>query len=95
METTNPRILSFYKNHPDIDFDTMNLIMIDLLEKLVSQQCYNSNQCQFIKDNFQDPMSCLISSCEERIINSLKNTPRKPIHNSGYQFKYILNQMYY
>lgn len=94
METTNPRILSFYKNHPEIDFENINLIIIDLLEKLVSQNSNNSINTQLVKEHFQDPMATLITSCEERIINSLKNAPRKQIHNSGYQFKYILNQLY-
>jgi len=94
METTNPRILSFYKNHPEIDFEHVNLIMVELLEKLSSQNSYNIMNSQLLKEHFQDPMSSLITSCEERIINSLKNAPRKQIHNSGYQFKYILNQMY-
>jgi len=94
METTNPRIISFYKNHPEIDFENINLIIIDLLEKLVSQNSNNSINSQILKEHFQDPMSTLITSCEERIINSLKNPTRKPVHNSGYQFKYILNQLY-
>jgi len=94
METTNPRILSFYKNHPEIDFENINVIIIDLLEKLVSQNSNNSINSQILKEHFQDPMSTLITSCEERIINSLKNPTRKSVHNSGYQFKYILNQMY-
>jgi hypothetical protein len=94
METTNPRILDFYKNHPEIDFENVNLIIIDLLEKLISQNTNNSINPQMMKEHFQDPMATLITSCEERIINSLKNAPRKQIHNSGYQFKYILNQLY-
>ena len=94
METTNPRILSFYKNHSELDFENINLIIIDLLEKLLSQNSNNSINSQIMKEHFQDPISTLLSSCEQRIINSIKNPTRKPIHNSGYQFKYILNQMF-
>ena len=95
METTNPRILSFYKSHSEIDFENINLIIIDLLEKLLSQINNNSINSQIVKELFQDPMTCLLSTCEERIINSLKNnSTRKQVHNSGYQLKYILNQMY-
>ena len=95
METTNPRILSFYKSHSEIDFENINLIIIDLLEKLLSQNNNNSINQQLVKEMFQDPMTCLLSTCEERIINSLKNnSTRKQVHNSGYQLKYILNQMY-
>ena len=34
ISTNNKRIYEFYKNNPSIEFDTMNLIMIDFIEKL-------------------------------------------------------------
>ena len=33
LETTHPRILRFYQNHPQFDFETVNLTVIDLFEK--------------------------------------------------------------
>ena len=35
METSNPRICSFYKENPSINFETINLLFIDLFEKLL------------------------------------------------------------
>ena len=34
LSTNNKRIYDFYKNNQTIDFETMNLIMIDFIEKL-------------------------------------------------------------
>ena len=34
LSTNNHRIYEFYKNNPSIEFETMNLIMIDFIEKL-------------------------------------------------------------
>lgn len=36
METNNQRICSFYKLNPSINFETVNLLFIDLFEKLIS-----------------------------------------------------------
>jgi hypothetical protein len=35
IETVNPRICSFYENNPTIDFESINMLMIDLIEKLL------------------------------------------------------------
>jgi len=35
MEITNPRICQFYHDHADINLETVNLLFIDLLEKLL------------------------------------------------------------
>jgi hypothetical protein len=35
LETVNPRICSFYEKNPTIDFESMNLLLIDLVEKLL------------------------------------------------------------
>jgi hypothetical protein len=36
IETTNKRILKFYNDNPSIHFEAINLIMIDLMEKLLN-----------------------------------------------------------
>ena len=36
IETTNKRILKFYNDNPSINFEAINLIMIDLMEKLLN-----------------------------------------------------------
>ena len=36
IETTNKRILKFYNDNPSINFEAINLIMLDLMEKLLN-----------------------------------------------------------
>ena len=36
IETSNKRILKFYNDNPSINFEAINLIMIDLMEKLLN-----------------------------------------------------------
>ena len=33
LETTHPRIIRFYQENPQLDFETVNLTVIDLFEK--------------------------------------------------------------
>lgn len=37
IATTNPRIVNFYRTNPHLDFDAVNLIFIDLFDKLQSE----------------------------------------------------------
>ncbi len=94
MEISNPRIISFYKENPNFDFEMSNLIMIDFLEKISQPNKAPTINSQVIKDYFQDPLCSLIMKSEERIIHTLKDVPKKVIQNSGYHFKYVLNQLY-
>ena len=43
---TDPRILSYYNENPEIDIVTMNNIFIDILRKIPSQSI-NGNRHQF------------------------------------------------
>lgn len=65
LETVNSRICAFYENNPSIDFESINLLVIDLLEKLLmsnnihtpihsqilSNLLQNSNSINDIKSN--------------------------------------------
>ena len=39
LATSNPRILSFYDSNPTLDFETVNLSIIDFYENLGSKEC--------------------------------------------------------
>jgi hypothetical protein len=43
IETINPRICSFYENNPSLNFDSMNMIFIELIEKLLVDNNNNIN----------------------------------------------------
>ena len=40
----NKRAIQFYENHPELDFDAVNLIFVDLLEKLLSNMSNTLNE---------------------------------------------------
>ena len=51
LSTTNKRICTFYQTYPSIQFEAVNLIMIDLLEKLIvdsNQEMGKSMQTQLL-----------------------------------------------
>mgnify|MGYP006126518377 FL=1 len=37
ISITNTRVINFYKNHPDIDINSMNMIIIDMLERVLDK----------------------------------------------------------
>ena len=93
MNDIHPRILTFYNSHPELDFNSVNLMLIDLLEKVSLQQ--NSINSQMFQNLFQEPMTALLNSTEERIIHSMKEPAgKKPIQHTSYYFKQLLNQIY-
>jgi hypothetical protein len=77
LETTNPRITQFYKANPSISFEAVNLIFVDLFEKLLTDmnQAMNSTVhsqllCNLSENNHQ--MGSLASS-----IGILQDTVKK------------------
>jgi len=57
MQTNNKRIWTFYKEHPNIDFETASLLMIDFLENVFNKMTHdtsssiNSQLLAFITEN--------------------------------------------
>ena len=49
LNITNKRIIEFYEKNPQLDFQTMNLLFIDLFEKLVLQGVDTSFQSQIFE----------------------------------------------
>lgn len=43
LETSNKRILKFYKDNPNINFEAVNLVFIDLIEKLITDMSSTLN----------------------------------------------------
>jgi hypothetical protein len=37
ISITNTRVINFYKNHPDIDINSMNMLIIDMLERVLDK----------------------------------------------------------
>ena len=59
--TSHPRITSFYEANPHISFEAMNLLIIDIMEKMVLSNQENhpiiSNKFQQLLQNTNDNMS--------------------------------------
>jgi hypothetical protein len=83
ITTTHPKICEFYRSHPHISFDAMNLILIDILDKTTLQiippikdDCQINNtltQLSDIKNDYITEISGLIET------NGLSNVDAK--HN--------------
>jgi hypothetical protein len=58
LTTSNPKIIEFYKNHPSISFETSNLLLIDLLEKIVDDKVSSSMVSQ-LSERFKLMEECL------------------------------------
>ena len=76
----NSRAIQFYKDHPELDFDAVNLIFVDLLEKLLHNMTDTLNEnlsidiLKEISENVSKH-SLILNSIEERTkdyISSLK-----------------------
>ena len=63
LSTNNKRIYDFYKNNPTIDFDTMNLIMIDFIEKL------NNDMSKTISTTINNEILSSVKELKEQLTN--------------------------
>ena len=92
--TSHPRITSFYEANPHISFETMNLLIIDMIEKMVfsNQETHPiiSNQFQHLLQHTNDNMSNVTtmvttlqqlctSQLQEKI--SIQHTPHTSTQN--------------
>jgi hypothetical protein len=89
LEITNKRILKFYESNPTIDFQTVNLLFIDLFEKLAlnGQENVIGSQLLTTVANFKDEMTTFksyIASANAELLTKtvaeLKSDYVKEIH---------------
>jgi hypothetical protein len=52
LSTSNPKIIEFYQNHPSISFEHSNLLLIDLMDKMVQDQVSTAMVSQLV-DRFK------------------------------------------
>ena len=107
METINPRICSFYKENPNINFETINLLFIDLFENMLlninsdikttinTQILSNINENSVIINDLKDSVSTLknaVTDYNNESINTLESNNNKIISEIGdLIFKSIAN----
>lgn len=66
MEITNHRICNFYKENPNIDFNNVNLLFIELYENIIHNKLIQKNEENSTKN---DHFKYLFSSLKDEIIN--------------------------
>ena len=77
LEVTDKRILNFYKAHPGIDFQTINLLFIDLIEKIDLNVQDGNIQSQLLNSiaNMRDE----ITSLKETVISNNADVLKKTL----------------
>jgi len=60
LELTNKRVCTFYENNPSINFEAVNIIFIDLFEKLLNNRDDTMNSAI----NSQ-VLSCITENCSQ------------------------------
>ena len=49
LTTTNEKIVNFYQKHPSLSFDHANLLLIDLMEKMIEDSLSTSMVSQLVE----------------------------------------------
>ena len=92
------RAIKFYNDHPDLDFDAVNLIIVDLLEKLVHNMSNTLNQnlsLDMLKEissklNILEQRTQDIDATTKNYIDSLKTNIENSVSS---QKEYIINSL--
>ena len=80
---TNPRIVSFYKDHPEMDFEMNSIYMIELIEKMLISS--SSEKPSLIIENIQKLQGQIVSMSE----NIQKIHPNLLIKMADFKREYI------
>lgn len=98
MLITNIRITSFYEKNPQINFNTVNLLLVELLENTMNFTLKN-NKDQITLNEIQNIMTTSIIANENRINSNLQSNNKsqciddsKSAHKN--QIHIILNKLY-
>lgn len=77
LQTTNLRIINFYKKYPQLDFESINLIVVDVLDKctngIIVEESIVNNPIYDLHNSVSDILQTYISSSEERIQQNIVN----------------------
>lgn len=85
METSNQRICSFYKEHSFMNFETINLMFIDLFEKLIHDACpqnanVNLHDLKTTVSSLKDAVTSIDMNITDKIVDFQKeNAVRQQI----------------
>jgi len=71
METSNSYIVNFYKKHQNIDFEKVNICVIDLIEKFMPRMNGEIGENNENINHIMQPIHKLLCSSEERITQNM------------------------
>ena len=71
IRITNKKIIDFYTQNPSLNIETINLFVIDLIDKIINNdsKAFDSIQSQILS-NISDLKSCIQKELECAIVNS-------------------------
>jgi len=81
LSITNQKVLDFYKNHPTLDFENINVMVVDMLENIVNTKSLDNILARQIVDNFDFLKESLIKNKNE-YIEDLKNILQNNTNNN-------------
>ena len=79
LNITHKRIIEFYEKNPQLDFQTMNLLFIDLFEKLVVQGVETSFQSQIFE--LKQDILCKFENAKNEYVVDIQRIIETNTHN--------------
>jgi hypothetical protein len=77
LEISNGRVVEFYKQHPALDFENINIMVVDMLENIINTKSLDNMLAKQIVDNL-DLLKNSLSTTKDEYMEELN----KIIHNS-------------
>ena len=93
MYTENPKIINFYKEHPNIDFEKSNLLLVDFLDRLFNNVTdsldsnINSQILSYLQSSKQEFYD--LKSSIETMSNTLSTASLQTVQNINTQLGQI------
>jgi len=91
LELTNTRVVEFYKQNPALDFENINLMVVDMLENIMNTKSLDNVLAKQIVDNLDTLKNCL-SKTRDEYIEDLKNILNNSTTSGNENIKNIIKE---
>jgi len=88
LETSNEKVVEFYKQHPALNFENINVMVVDMLENIINTKSLDNILAKQIVDNL-DSMKNSLSTTKNEYMDELN----KIIHNNTNSGNEHLNKL--
>jgi len=89
LSVNNEKVLSFYRTHPSLDFEKVNILIVELLENIIDTKSLDNILAKQIVDNFDNIKQLMVSNKNEYLDN-LKNILQVNTSNSNENIQRII-----